>query len=174
MSDFERIRKTNRLHKYDYSQSGWYYVTICTKNKEDFFGEIVDGKMVLNSVGNIVKHCWFDLINHYLNIELDEFIIVPDHIHGILVIRNAHVNCVGTGLKPVPTNKTGHGLSEIIRGFKTFSSMKIHYELHINSFSWQRSFYDRIIRNEHEYLAIRQYIRDNPKNWGKDEDNLDV
>ena len=83
---------------------------------------------------------------------------------------------VGTGLKPVPTDKIkrNHDLSEIIRGFKTFSSMNLHYKLHLNFFSWQRSFYDRIIRNEYEYLSIRQYIRDNPKNWGMDDDVLAV
>jgi len=89
---------------------------------------------------------------------------MPNHVHGILHIKN-----VGTGFKPVPTR---YSLSEIIRGFKTYSSLRINKIERHNSFRWQRSFYDHIIRNEQSLLAIRQYIRNNPKNWEKDEENI--
>jgi len=77
-------RRSIRLKHYDYSEPGDYFVTICTKNRKCLLGNIVDGKMVLNKLGLIVKRCWHDLPNHYPNVILDEFIIMPNHIHGII------------------------------------------------------------------------------------------
>ena len=168
-------RQPNRLKKYDYSKEGFYFVTICTKNRENFFGHIENQTVILNEYGNIIKMCWFDLPNHYQNCILNEFIIMPNHIHGIIVIDN-----VGTGLKPVLTNPVpnsvvkhkNHGLSEIVRGFKTFSSRKINHLLKNKKFQWQRSFYDHIIRNEKALLKIRQYIAQNPLKWDLDIENI--
>ena len=80
--------KSIRLPNWDYSSNGAYYITICTKNRECLFGKIVDEKMKLNSIGEIVKECWYDLPNHYGNCKLDEFVIMPDHVHGIIIIDN--------------------------------------------------------------------------------------
>lgn len=151
-----RERKRNRLKKFDYSQSGWYFVTVCAKNRVEYFGKVIDRKIVLNRYGEIIKNTWFNLPHHYRNCLLDEFILMQDHVHGIIIIKY-----VGNGLKPFPTK---YSLSEIIRGFKTFSSRSIH-QLGSNSFRWQKSFYDHIIRNEQSLWRIRQYIRDNPKHW---------
>ena len=82
--------KSIRLKDWNYSSNGAYYITICTKNRECLFGKIVDGKMTLNDLGEIVKQCWFDLSNHYGNCKLDEFVIMPDHVHGIVIIDNDH------------------------------------------------------------------------------------
>ncbi|MBX3043464.1 MAG: hypothetical protein KIT33_05120 [Candidatus Kapabacteria bacterium] len=90
-------RKRNRLKDFDYSNDGYYFVTICTQNREEFFGKIKNGKMILNEYGAIVEKCWFDLPNHYKNCLLDEFIIMPNHIHGIVIIENYNV---WNGLKP--------------------------------------------------------------------------
>jgi putative transposase len=154
-------RKIIRLKNYDYSTPGYYFVTVCVKNHSSFFGNIENGKMVLNAYGEIVKNCWQDLINHYRNCNLDEFIVMPNHFHGILVIEN-----VGNGLKPFPT----HGLSEIIRGFKTFSSRKIN-ELTDFRFQWQKSFYEHVIRKNESLDKIREYIQNNPKQWELDTEN---
>ena len=161
-----RNRKPNRLKNYDYSSSGYYFVTICTKNRQEYFGNIIDNKMILNKYGKIIENCYLDLTNHYSNCLLDEYIIMPNHIHAIIVIKNTN-QPVGNGLKPFPTK---YSLSEIIRGFKTFSSRKIH-ELGLNSFKWQKSFYDHIIRNEYSLFRIREYIRNNPINWEEDRNN---
>lgn len=93
-------RKRNRLKDSDYSNDGYYFVTICTKNREEFFGKIENEKMILNEYGDIVEKCWFDLPKHYKNCVLDEFIIMPNHIHGIMIIDNY---IVGNGLKQFPT-----------------------------------------------------------------------
>lgn len=164
-------RKLNRWWEYDYTIPGHYFVTICTQHRIPYFGEIVDGKMVLNEIGEIVKGCWFDLPKHYNGCKLDEFVIMPNHIHGIIeIINNQYfktANPVGTGLKPVPTI---HGLSEIVRGFKTFSSRKIN-ENQNNYFAWQRSFHDRVIRDEKELIDKRYYIQQNPIQWSSDRNN---
>ncbi len=167
------------MHGYDYSQPGWYFVTICVKNWKCIFGKIDIGEMILNEYGNIVKDTWYDLPNHNFNVELDEFIIMPNHIHGIIVLNyniNNKNNVVGTGSEPVPTNtsinKKHHGLSEIIRQFKTFSSKRInHKRKTIGKPLWQRSFYDHIIRNEKSLNNIREYIRINPLKWEIDNNN---
>ena len=179
-------RKPNRLKEYDYSEDGFYFVTICAKDRGDrfqthpYFGEIKGGKMILNNCGRVIKKCWFDLLNHYWNCKLDEFIIMPNHFHGIIIIAN-NVNVgtglkpgtvgtvtVGTGLKPVPTIYT---LSEIIRGFKTFSSKTINQDNPDMAFRWQRSFYDHIIYGEQSLMKIREYIRNNPLKWELDRNN---
>ncbi len=159
-------RKRNRLLRFNYSAPGYYFVTICTKNRIEYFGKIKNRKVVLNRFGNVVKLCWLDLPYHYWNCILDEFIVMPNHIHGIIVINNN----VGNGLKPFPTDKI-YSLSEIIRGLKTFSSRRINVLIEYSKFSWQKSFYDHIIRNEQSLQKIREYIRYNPLKWYEDPEN---
>ncbi len=144
-----RNRKLNRLKNYDYSKGGYYFVTICTKDRKDFFGRVKEEKMNLNHYGEIVNQCWFELPKHYLNCSLDSFVTMPNHVHGIIVIDNEKI--VGNGLKPFPT----HGLSEIVRGFKTFSSRRINEIKEENHFQWQKSFYDHVIRNKTSLNNLR-------------------
>jgi len=170
-------RKLNRLKDYDYYQDGFYFVTICTKNREEIFGKIDDGKMILNEYGEIAKNCWLDLPNHYQNCVLDEFIVMTNHVHGIIIIENnIGIPVVGNGLKPFPTKPfptKNHGLSEIIRGFKTFSAKYINLKSGEKIFQWQKSFYDHIIRNEISLNNIRDYIINNPLKWDLDENILE-
>jgi len=164
-------RKLNRWFGYDYAIPGHYFITICTQNRIPHFGEIIGGKMLLNDLGKIVNECWFDLSNHYKHCKLDEFVIMPNHVHGIIeIINNEYYKTavsVGNGFKPFPTI---HGLSEIVRGFKTFSSRKIN-KLQNNYFQWQKSFHDRVIRDEQELIDKRYYIQQNPAKWAEDSNN---
>ena len=124
--------------------------------------------MVLNGLGYIVKKCWYDLPKHYHNCILDQFVVMPNHVHAIIKISDPPDITVGAGLKPAPTN---HPLTEILRGFKTFSSRRIN-EIMINKkFKWQRSYHDRIIRNYRELCIKRKYIFDNPMKWWRDRNN---
>jgi REP element-mobilizing transposase RayT len=163
--------ETTRLQEYDYSSQGAYFITICTKNRECLLGEIRDRGMVLNDLGVIVLKCWHDLPKHYTNIILDEFVIMPNHIHGIIRIEN-----VETGLKPVSTTTNrnkNHGLSEIVRALKTFSSRNINIIRQVSGTPvWQSRFYERVIRNEDELNKIREYIINNPLNWEQDENYI--
>lgn len=164
-------RKPNRLKGYDYSQDGYYFITTCIRDRLEYFGEIKDGEMLLNEYGKIVQQCWCDLINHYWNCELDEFVVMPNHLHGIVIINNH--NFVGIDFKSVPTGmkQKQYSLSNIIQGFKIFSSRKINEQNPKILSRWQRSFYDHIIRNEESLYKIREYIRNNPLRWDLDRNN---
>lgn len=187
MRSSERRRKNSlRLTSWDYSRSGYYFITICTHDKAKLFGTISQGRMRLSAEGYIVRRCWRDLARHY-RCQLDAFIIMPDHIHGIIILKdNPHLRAdrlhkqgradsVRAGLKPAPTlgaapalppapRRSAHPLSEIIRGFKTFSARRINSLQHSAGFPlWQRGYYDHIIRTEQALGNIRNYIRRNPQ-----------
>ena len=208
---FRPQHKPNRWYKWNYSDFGFYFVTICTNDRIEYFGEIIDGQMRLNENGKIIEEQWEWLGRQYPYIGLDEFVIMPNHVHSILLI-NSEYNCksnivskiVGTGRdlsaqnesiptsesiptrEPTPT-RTGHdlslrdktqdktpikikSLSELIGAFKMTTSKKIHLSGPYD-FSWQRSFYDHIVRTETELHRIREYIVKNPFNWFNDRNN---
>ncbi|NER50470.1 MAG: transposase [Symploca sp. SIO1A3] len=151
-------RRSIRLKGYDYTQAGAYFVTICTWQHQCLLGEVVDGEMQLNDYGKIAQFHWHNLLQHHQHLELDEFMIMPNHLHGILILTEDN------------TGKKRHGLSEIIRGFKTFAARRINKIRHLAGVSvWQRGYYEHIIRHERALMAIRQYIANNPLSWEKDE-----
>ena len=177
-------RRSIRVKGYDYSQAGAYFITICTKNRESLLGEIIDNEIVLNDIGRLIQLSWLDLPNHYPHIELDEFVAMPNHIHGIIFFSHPPTiesDIVGAGLKPdltrvvdsKPISDTKRQpLSEIVRAFKTFSARRINaYRNTAGSAVWQRNYYEHIIRNEDNLNRIRQYIIDNPRNWDRDQEN---
>jgi len=163
-----------RAKWWDYKNEGHYFITICTKDRAYLFGDIKDGEMILNEFGKIVSDCWFDLPNHYNNIFLGAFQIMPNHIHCIIGVDNSKLNdTVETGLKPVCTDENPeikiHGVFEFIRALKSFSSRKINEKRNVKGVTnWQERFHDHIIRNEAEYNRIRDYIINNPKKWNDD------
>ena len=160
-------RRSIRLHGYDYSRAGAYFVTVCTQNRVCLFGDVVDGSMRLSDAGRIIQTIWDDLPNYYLNIELDEFVIMPNHVHGIIVIA------VGAGLKPAPTKR--HGLPEILRALKTFSARRINEMRNTPGAPvWQRNYYEHIIRDGESLNKIREYIMNNPMQWAFDRENLNI
>lgn len=159
MTKFKNIYRieSTRLVNWNYSNPAIYFLTICTKNREQFFGHIEKSEMVLNSYGLIVKNNWEKLKHIHSNILLDEFVIMPDHFHAIIELKEFDQHS--------PQNKC-KDLSEIIRGFKTFSSKEINGERNnIGNSIWQSRFYDRIIRNENELFNTRKYIKENPSRW---------
>jgi len=188
MSHTLRTRKPTRQPGIDYTRPGFYFVTICTKEKEDVLGKI-DGETInLNELGRIVHKCWLVLPDHYRCCRLHEFVIMPNHVHGIIEIvggpgvgQDSHV---GAGLRPArldksaiytrPSHSSPHpaSLSEIIRAFKTFSARAINQKFPDGLFQWQRSFHDRVIRDKGELIAIGRYIVQNPLHWAEDEENF--
>ena len=169
-------RRSLRLKKYDYSQPGAYFITICTQGHECLLGEIKDSQMLVNSAGNIVQQCWHDLPNHYPGLELDSFGIMPNHLHGILVLGKERTDFnLRAGFKPAPTKIRApkvHGIPEIVRGFKTFSARRINRICQTTGVKfWQRSYYEHVVRSEKELDRIRQYIIYNPLSWSLDREN---
>ncbi|TKJ38450.1 transposase [candidate division LCP-89 bacterium B3_LCP] len=174
-------RQSIRLRNRDYGKPGLYFLTICVKDRECVLGEVVEGEMHLSEFGKIVKTCWDDLPNHYPHIKLDDFVVMPNHVHGIIVLTDTEINDeinVGAGFaegtlkgKPAPTRH--HPLSEIIRALKTFSSRRINKIRHTPGVSfWQRNYYERVLRRG-ELNHYRQYIHDNPADWSTDSENPD-
>ena len=173
-------RRSVRLRGYDYSQAGAYVITICTNNRECIFGTVGAGskpalccpnqqvQMQLNNYGKIVKDTWEDLINHNDGIELDAFVVMPNHIHGIIVLVGTGSIEDRAGLEPAPTGT--QGLSEIVRQLKTFSARRINSKRGTKGVSvWQRNYYEHVIRDEADLTRIREYIANNPVNWQSDE-----
>jgi REP element-mobilizing transposase RayT len=155
--NFFRIESA-RLPAWDYSNPWWYYITICTKNHIEHFGKIENNCVELNFVGIIVEECWQNIPLHFPNVQLDYFVIMPNHIHGIVILeeKSRDVACnVSTNKMSVISPKKG-SLSTVIRSFKSATTRRIR-ESNIQDFNWQTRFYDRIIRNEKELFNIRKY-----------------
>jgi len=157
-------RRSIRLKDYDYSQEGAYFVTICTQKHKPLLGEIRNAEMVLNEYGKIVAECWQWLSKQYRHVALDEWVVMPNHMHGIVII------CRG-GSRTAPTENY-KPLGRLIGAFKTTSTKRINV---LQSTSgnrvWQRNYYEHVIRNEDDLNEISQYILDNPVQWDMDENN---
>lgn len=174
-------RKLNRLKGYDYSQQGYYFVTICTKNMIEYFGEIRNNNMIINKYGLIVQKQWLWLEKHFKYVHLDEFVIMPNHRHGILEINpNVGINRDLSLRRPKQQKQNDENqkikiksLSELIGAFKTTSSKQIHLD-GLKDFKWQRSFYEHIVRNHESLERIRLYIRNNPLMLQQDRNRITV
>jgi len=162
-------RRSIRLKDYDYSQAGGYFVTICTKNRQYLFGEIIYGQMVLNEAGRMVSEAWEWLEKQYNYVELDEWVIMPNHMHGIIIINDGR-GCSRTA--PTVKPKTLGGL---IGAFKTASTKRINEKNGTpGARLWQRNYFDRVIRNEKELDQIREYVFSNPGKWEIDRDSSEI
>ena len=174
---------SNRLQGYDYGSNGCYFVTICTKNRVHYFGEIVNEEMQLSEIGQIAQSEWLNTaeLRPDMNLLFDTFVVMPNHIHCIICIGDNQYNmndcndcrdamhCVST-LSPPYKNKFGlqsKNLASIIRGFKI--SVTMYARKHNIDFMWQERFHDRIIRDNNELNNVRKYIFNNLQNWNEDE-----
>ena len=167
-------RKSIRLKRYDYSQAGWYYVTVVTQFRELLFGEVVNGEARVNTLGKIVQECWNEILVHFPHVSIDAFVIMSNHVLGILVIHD--LGSRGTIYRaPTPTTEqfgkpTAGSLPTIIRTFKSAITRRAGRELNLGNI-WQRNYYEHILRDQADYERIAGYILDNPVNWDKDEEN---
>jgi putative transposase len=155
-------RQSIRLSHFDYSRVGTYFVTACTQNRECLLGEVIeDGKVRLSPAGRTVEWTWNDLPRYYPHVLLDAFVVMPNHVHGILVLKE---------LEPRPRRQA---LSEVVRAFKSFSARRINKRRSTPGLPvWQRNYYERVIRDEDEMAAVRRYIIENPLRWATDPENL--
>ncbi len=163
--------KSARLKGYDYSSNGAYFITICTKNREPFFGEIIDGEMKLSEMGKIANDCWEQIPQHFPFVQLGEFVIMPNHVHGIVIIDKNNDTIAETQNFASLNNGNKFGtqsqnLASIIRGFKIGVTKYARNNTDIFDI-WQPRFHDHIIRNEKEFERITEYIINNPKKMGK-------
>ena len=171
-------RKSHRLQGFDYSQNGCYYITICTKNKKHYFGFVENEKMHLNCIGEIANKFWREIPNHFENVDLGEFVVMPNHIHGVIeiennVCRDAQIVRPKIGRTPesvVPTGWQKGCLGVVLNQFKRKCTIEIRKTNSL--FTWQPRFYDHIIRNENSFEKITDYIICNPAKWEDDEYNI--
>ena len=233
-----------RLKNWDYRREGIYYITICTKNRIPYFGECVDGKMILSDAGRIAHQNWMEIPNHFPHVQLGEFIVMPNHMHGLLILDGLDdpmqyvdpLQCNGSAIIPnnneypdiqcngsaiIPNNneypdihcnestdknhnksylqninspckqeenhtespkdeymsqmspKSG-SVSTIVRSYKSACTFRINKSHPDIKFGWQNLFYDRIVRNDKEYMNIKKYIIDNPINWQSDQFHFEL
>jgi len=175
----QRSRHSVRLKGYDYTQVGAYFVTIVTERRNCLFGSIIDGEICLNSVGRIVQSAWNELPKHFSGIDTDMFVVMPNHVHGIICIADNPRVLVGAqhaapSKHRVPSNPNVQpsSLGAIIRSFKSAVSKLYNEECGRSGLGiWQRNYYEHIIRDERALIRIREYIATNPARWSSDPEN---
>jgi len=181
--------KSCRYEGWDYSNDGCYFITICTENRKLFFGDVIGGKMILNNFGIIIRNEWNKSGVIRKEIILDYFVVMPNHLHAIVVIDDnvetngrSSVEMDGRSSLREPDRSSVHyknnfrmekkSISSLMAGFKSATTKIINEKRNQPGAKiWQNNYYDRIIRNEDELNRIRQYIIDNPYKWGLDRNN---
>lgn len=174
-----------RLKNWDYSTNGAYFITICTQNREHYFGEIVEKRFIASEIGTLAEKFWMEIPQHFPYIELGNFVVMPNHVHGILIIdKNGDSDICGSvdreSVETLHCNvsipnkneqmanispKSGT-ISAIVRSYKSVVTKNAHF-FHAD-FGWQPRFHDHIIRNAPEWERIQTYIENNPMNWKED------
>jgi REP element-mobilizing transposase RayT len=151
------IRKRTRLIEYDYSNNGYYFITICVDDQKQSLGVVENNEVVLNEYGKFVELNLQNLAERYDGLEIDFYIIMPNHIHVIFILYKK-------------SNENHIRIPSIVGAFKSITTIQLH-KIGLKEFKWQRSYYDRIIRNENELYNIRKYIDQNPLKWDLEKNN---
>lgn len=157
---------TARANWWDYSKDGIYFITICTQGREHYFGEIENGVMNVSEMGQIAQACWNEIPDHFSFVHLEAFVVMPNHVHGILVINKTINDGFDFDTQPNKFGPQSNNLASVIRGYKvgvTKNARNVHAD-----FSWQQGYHDHIIKDVATFDKILAYIQDNPKNWEKD------
>ena len=162
------VRKPNRLREYDYSRNGAYFVTFCTEGKHKLLGKVVGGGVLdapevqLTEYGQIIKEQLETVNTVYQHVQIDKYVIMPNHVHLIVFVhaKKDETACTGTSRTPSPTNAV---IPSLISTIKRFSNRRIGFNI------WQRSYYDHVIRDEKDYLTKWNYIDTNPAKWQTDD-----
>ncbi len=175
-------RRSIRLKGYDYSQKGAYFVTICTHNRKCILGHVESRNIRLNGIGLMVQKAWLELPLYYKEIDIDEFVIMPNHLHGIILI-------VGAGPRACPKDGVNKGqpqgvaptkalsLPDVMYSFKSLTTKRYIDGVENKSWEafdrhfWQRNYYEHVIRNEDDLNEIREYVSNNPLKWELDKEN---
>jgi REP element-mobilizing transposase RayT len=169
-----------RLQHWDYRWAGAYFITICTNDRQHYLGEIENGEMILSNAGVVADALWYEIPNHAQNVKLGAFVVMPNHVHGVLILNDnamTHVETLHATSLPTSTSTNKNeqmmnispkpnSISTIIRSYKSAVTKHVH-RLGFD-FEWQSHFHDHIIRDDESYQTITNYIINNAANWQKD------
>ncbi|SDE03236.1 transposase [Desulfuromonas thiophila] len=165
-------RKSNRLPGYDYTQKGLYFVTLCTSGRECLFGDVDNGQMIMNGMGKVVAKEWIKTGEIRANVELDEWVIMPNHFHAIVGITDGvcpHRRGDLRSLLLAPTGPLSKSIGAIMAGFKSAVTRQVNVMRQTPGLPvWQRNYWDHVIRDEEDFNRIREYIQTNPLRWELD------
>ncbi len=181
-------RRSIRLPAYDYAQPGAYFVTVCTQDRQPVLGEVIGGEMVLSDPGQMVQAIWREMPQHYPGVEVDAFVVMPNHVHGIIILVGptpdvgaTPCGCPessGQARGPAPTRVTrAMSLADVVHRFKSMTTARYRLGVSRDGWQpfagrlWQRNYYEHIVRDEEELNRMRQYITDNPAQWDDDPEN---
>jgi putative transposase len=165
-------RKHLRLINWDYSKEGVYCVTICCHDNQKLFGSICNGQITLSAIGEISSQYWSEIPLHFPHVKLDEFVVMPNHIHGLIILDYSLIGSRhGVTLQSKFSRPTKNSVSVIVNQYKSSVKRWCNKNGHCD-FQWQSRFYDQIIKNEIAIDNIREYIQNNPRNWTEDDLNL--
>ena len=161
-----------RLKGYDYASAGLYFVTICSHEKRCVFGRIVESQAVLSPIGLIIRECWVSIPSHFPKVRLHSFVIMPNHLHGIVEIcaklgRSSAAPLQGKLVAAVPPGSLG----AIVRSFKSAAARQVHEELKSSESLWQRTYFEAIVHDGEEFSNAVRYIKENPARWEWDREN---
>lgn len=176
MNETEHKRRSIRLRGADYSEPGGYFLTICAGERKSIFGRIEKGRTLLNELGNIVQECWVAIPEHFPTAELKEFVVMPNHLHGIIVLKVGVRYIVPSDPRArniesfqIPTKGT---IPTIVRAFKAAVTRKAGENFGAAcSDIWQRNYFERVLRDGQEYADASRYILENPQKWEWDKQN---
>lgn len=163
-------RRSVRLPTYDYRQTGVYFVTLCGFQRACLFGELQDGSLQLNEAGTIAQEVWLEIPQHFPHVELDEFVVMPNHLHGLLVlVASSTPDSSDVPSLPGPLSRS---LGAVVGAYKSATSRRINTWRGTPGVPvWQRNYYEHIVRSDEALVSIRRYIADNPHYWAEDEEN---
>jgi len=182
----EHHRRSIRLVDYDYAQSGAYFVTVCAEDHTCLFGDVVSAEMRLNDAGRMIQTAWDELPDHYPGVETDAFVVMPNHIHAIIVLSP---DSVGAGPRACPDQngqprgvaptegRRALSLGDVVQRFKSLTTKRYADGVRQHGWRafpgrlWQRNYFEHIIRNDHSLDQIRLYIASNPASWALDREN---
>ena len=175
-------RRSIRLKDYDYASAGAYFVTLCVQNRECLFGSITDVEIELCASGKMICETWKQLPENYPSVEIDDYVVMPNHFHGIIIIGTRPFGGLGDGAACLLRGHPQGGaptlsLPDVVHRFKSLTTAR--YRQGVVQYGWQpfygrlwqRNYYEHVIRNEDELDDIRKYIDENPRKWDHDENN---
>lgn len=171
-----KTRRSIRLPGFDYSRVGMYFVTICATQRHCIFGQIHGNDTVLSRIGEIVRTCWIEISQHFPNVNIETYVVMPNHIHGILTIHSklpdANRQDKLTGATELFGRPSPKSIPTIIRSFKAAASKCARESgLAVSGSIWQRGYFEHVLRNTREYVEVTNYILQNPARWADDEEN---